>query len=877
MVLVIFIYNGEHKTFEETNITSKMKEIFKKFSIYTKVSLESIIFLYNGQKINEDLELKDLISNINKNEIKILVNDKNNNELNSDFNVILSKYPICRECGGIIRINIKDYKINLFECDKGHENKGLTFEEYIEIQKVDETKIICNNCKKVNKTNTYKKQFYKCFSCKMNLCPLCESQHDQSHGIALYDEKDFNCQIHNYSFNSYCNNCKTNICIECEDEHKSHDINSLGKFFPNKNNLKNYYKELKDKIDKFNEFINEILNKINKVAKIINIYYNIISNHIDIYKNKKTSYQIFQNINDFQKNKIILNDITEIINESDIKNKIDYIFKIYNKIKDIKENNIQNMNTNNIIKENEIQEEQNKIKQLNENNELKYLELKNKYEELNKKYEKLFNESHRAIEEKNKLSEDLKKQLAESNKNLKLKEDEKNKIENLNKKLKLLIEKNETFSQELIKKKDIENNLKDLEKKYQQLNNEKQKAIEEKDKLNQELEEVKRQYQIIKNDFNKINSEKSKYMGEKNNFDKLKKELEKYKEEKRKIDEINIKYKEEKKNIELEKKKFEQLYNEFLNKFQNEKNQHDNLKKAYENQKKQIEENNKKDKDEYKKKYNELINKQNLYIHIGIECKKCFMMPIIGYRYKCSKCKNYDLCEICEEKNEISEEHPHYFIKIRNKYKEGNELSKDDLISNKNLNNNIININNFKYDIYDNNDSNKEKETKKVYSYDCLNKEKLSYYVYEGTDEAKIEIILKNNGKEAWPKDCTKLIFGRPSAIEGEEILLEPQKPGEQKNYYTIFKNVSNLPVGEHTSYLSFCVNDVQFGENLELIIGVKKIKKKSEIEQNIDKINDFRKTYQLEKNDGFSNEQIFEALKKNNFDYYEAFGSLFP
>ena len=44
MVLVIFIYKGENKAFEEANTTQKMKEIFKKFSIYTKVSLESIIF-----------------------------------------------------------------------------------------------------------------------------------------------------------------------------------------------------------------------------------------------------------------------------------------------------------------------------------------------------------------------------------------------------------------------------------------------------------------------------------------------------------------------------------------------------------------------------------------------------------------------------------------------------------------------------------------------------------------------------------------------------------------------------------------------------------------------------------------------------------------
>ena len=121
MVLVTFIYKGENKTFEE-NTTSRMKDTFKKFSIYSKVSLESIIFLYDGEIINKESELKDLISDINQNEIKILVQD-NINEQNVNSNIILSKYPICRECRGIIRIDIKDYKINLFECGKGHEKK----------------------------------------------------------------------------------------------------------------------------------------------------------------------------------------------------------------------------------------------------------------------------------------------------------------------------------------------------------------------------------------------------------------------------------------------------------------------------------------------------------------------------------------------------------------------------------------------------------------------------------------------------------------------------------------------------------------------------------------------------------------------------------
>ena len=235
------------------------------------------------------------------------------------------------------------------------------------------------------------------------------------------------------------------------------------------------------------------------------------------------------------------------------------------------------------------------------------------------------------------------------------------------------------------------------------------------------------------------------------------------------------------------------------------------------------------------------------------------MEPIIGYRYKCSICKNYNLCEECEEKNEISKAHPHNFMKIGNEYKEGQELPHFAFISNNNSNN-----------------TNKDKIIKKGYSFECLNKNKLSSYIYEGTDEAKIEIILKKNGKKDWPKDCTKLIFDRASNIEGEDIVLEPQKSGEQKIYHAIFKKVSKYTVGEYKSYLLFCVNDETFGEKLELTVGIKENKNKSEIDENIERINEFREIFELDNNEEFTNEKLLEALKKNNFDYDQAFSSLF-
>ena len=54
-------------------------------------------------------------------------------------------------------------------------------------------------------------------------------------------------------------------------------------------------------------------------------------------------------------------------------------------------------------------------------------------------------------------------------------------------------------------------------------------------------------------------------------------------------------------------------------------------------------------------------NPKNNYIHKNYECDVCKMHPIKGIRYHCLECKDYDLCEKCEEK--VNHEHPLYKIK----------------------------------------------------------------------------------------------------------------------------------------------------------------------------------------------------------------------
>ena len=58
------------------------------------------------------------------------------------------------------------------------------------------------------------------------------------------------------------------------------------------------------------------------------------------------------------------------------------------------------------------------------------------------------------------------------------------------------------------------------------------------------------------------------------------------------------------------------------------------------------------------------LNQQNLKnktIHRGFVCDNCKMFPIVGIRYKCMECDDFDLCENCEK----IKTHPHLFYKIK--------------------------------------------------------------------------------------------------------------------------------------------------------------------------------------------------------------------
>ena len=88
-----------------------------------------------------------------RNIINILVN--NNNESIINENEKISKEIICPKCKENILIKIEEYKINLFNCKNNHNINNILIKEYENMEKIDISKIKCDNCKIKNKSNTY--------------------------------------------------------------------------------------------------------------------------------------------------------------------------------------------------------------------------------------------------------------------------------------------------------------------------------------------------------------------------------------------------------------------------------------------------------------------------------------------------------------------------------------------------------------------------------------------------------------------------------------------------------------------------------------------------------------------------------------------------
>ena len=289
------------------------------------------MFLYGGNVLSENGTLIETLSEDDKNRDIINILVFSNEEESTNNIVVKSKEVICPNCFEPAYMNIKNYKISIYDCKNRHKINNILLDEYEQTQNINISKIICDKCKENIKEEKNYKDLCICISCKMNLCPLCKNNHDNNHNIIKYELKNYNCSEHGDSYYSYCKDCGINLCMVCENDHEDHDVKSFRKLLPKNNELNSQLSKLKDYINNLKNDIKEIKLKLDNVSNNFDKYYKINEDIFNSYNIKNKNYEILHNINEI-KNDQSINDINGVINEKDINNKFKKIMNLYNQM-----------------------------------------------------------------------------------------------------------------------------------------------------------------------------------------------------------------------------------------------------------------------------------------------------------------------------------------------------------------------------------------------------------------------------------------------------------------------------------------------------------------------------------------------------------------
>ena len=332
MIQIEFNYKGQLINVQ-CNEKEKIKNIYSRFCSKAQLDINKIYFIYSGSVLNEELTIESVINQFDNSRKKMnIIVDLKYGQINNKNNLIKAEQIICPQCKETAKIFIKDYLITIFGCKHNHTTNNILLNQFEESQKIDESKVVCNVCKTRNKEKSFNKQFYICLKCKLNLCPLCKDIHDKNHYIIDYNNKNYICPQHGDNYSSFCQTCSKNICIECENSHSTHNIIYFGKILPNKDNLNGILNELKNNIDKFKLDLSNIIEKLNYVKNNVDNYYKLVKDIYDSLKIQKKNYEIIFNICNINNNDF-MNEINNVINDSNILNKFTKINSIYDKMK----------------------------------------------------------------------------------------------------------------------------------------------------------------------------------------------------------------------------------------------------------------------------------------------------------------------------------------------------------------------------------------------------------------------------------------------------------------------------------------------------------------------------------------------------------------
>ena len=178
------------------------------------------------------------------------------------------------------------------------------------------------------------------------------------------------------------------------------------------------------------------------------------------------------------------------------------------------------------------------------------------------------------------------------------------------------------------------------------------------------------------------------------------------------------------------------------------------------------------------------IFNSSLLVHNGIQCEKCKQTPIIGHRYKCPKCLNYNLCETCEDLNSEVNFHPHLdFILIR--------------IPETSITNND-------------------------YSYQCLSKN-LEIHQNFGVESFNIQIKIRNDGYFKWPESKSVLKCNKEkSTIFCDKCILPSIDINEETDVVLNFNKCSKVPKGDYYCYIECFIDGKKRRGPIEIKVFIK-------------------------------------------------------
>ena len=142
MVEVEFNYQ-QNKIIIQSNLNDSFKTIIQNYAIKANLDINNIYFISNGQVINKEDKLENIMSESNKRNKKIiiLVLSINSTIINENTNIKISNDVICPKCKELCKYEIKDHKIKLYDCKNGHIIDNIKLKEFNNKQNIDISQI----------------------------------------------------------------------------------------------------------------------------------------------------------------------------------------------------------------------------------------------------------------------------------------------------------------------------------------------------------------------------------------------------------------------------------------------------------------------------------------------------------------------------------------------------------------------------------------------------------------------------------------------------------------------------------------------------------------------------------------------------------------